>query len=100
LLVGELGADEARRDQFGMRTVNPRRNAQDARARATLARAEADELRNPPPAGDAARRIEAKGAEPEQARQQAAQRARQLRDPIERNLRSTAQRRDRPGLGF
>ncbi|MFZ4896484.1 hypothetical protein ACL9RL_18740 [Plantibacter sp. Mn2098] len=31
LLVSELGADEARRDQFGMRTVNPHRNAHDAR---------------------------------------------------------------------
>lgn len=84
LLVSELGADEARRDQFGMRTVNPHRTAQGARARVAMARAEADELRNLP-VNDAARRIEAKHAEQEQARQRAARRARQL-DPFERGI--------------
>lgn len=48
-----------------MRTVNPQRAARNAFARATLARAEADELRNLP-VNDAARRIEAQRAEQEQ----------------------------------
>ena len=94
LLVSELGADEARRDQFGMRTVNPHRNAHDARARATLARAEADELRSIT-INDAARRIEAKRAEQELTRVQAAQRAPQ-RDPFERDTPRTAPGRDGP----
>ncbi|WOF24609.1 AAA family ATPase [Microbacterium betulae] len=98
LLVSELGADEARRDQFGMRTINPNRTAQDARARAAVARAEADELRSLP-ANDAARRIEAKRAEQEQIRQRAAQRARQL-DPLDRGPRRHDLGRDGPGRGL
>lgn len=94
LLASELGADEARRDQFGMRTINPHRNAQDARARVALARAEADELRSLP-VNDAARRIEAKRAEQEQTRQRAAQRARQ-RDAFEHDTPRTDPGRDGP----
>ncbi|WP_454115200.1 hypothetical protein [Microbacterium lacticum] len=85
LLARELGAEQARGDQFGMRTVNPQRAARDALARATLARTEANELRSLP-ISDAARLIEAKRAEKEQARQRAAQRERQL-DPFERGTR-------------
>ncbi|GLJ63398.1 MULTISPECIES: MobF family relaxase [Microbacterium] len=85
LLVSELGADEARRDQFGMRTISPHRNAQDARARVAQARAEADELRSLS-VSEAARRIEANRAEQEYARRRAAQRARQL-DPFDREPR-------------
>lgn len=98
LLVSELGADEARRDQFGMRVVNPHRNAQDARARATVAHADADELRNLP-INDAARRIEAKRAEQEQTRQRTAQRARQL-DPFERDTPRTNSGREGPARGL
>ncbi len=83
VLASELGADQARRDQFGMRTVSPHRNAQDARARVALARVEADELRNLP-VNVAARRIETNRAEQEQTRQWAAQRAQHL-DPFERD---------------
>lgn len=85
LLGTELGADEARRDQFGMRTVNPHRNVRDAQARVIQARAEADELRSLPVAS-AARRIEVRRAEQEQARQREAQRERQL-DPFEGDAR-------------
>lgn len=98
LLVSVLGANQARRDQFGMRTINAHRNAQDARARATLARAEADELRSLP-AGDAARRIEDKRAEQERARRQAAQRARHLHDPFEHEPPRPDPRHDGPALG-
>ena len=85
LLTSELGADEARRDQFGMRTISPHRNAQDARAIVALARTEADELRSLP-VHEAARRIEANRGEQEHARRRAAQRARQL-DPFDREPR-------------
>ncbi|WP_424806518.1 MobF family relaxase [Rhodococcus sp. 27YEA15] len=85
LLARELGAEQARGDQFGMRTNNPQRAARESSARAALVRAEADELRSLPVA-DAARRVEARRAEQEQLRQQAAQRARQL-DPFERGTR-------------
>ncbi|WP_454114990.1 MobF family relaxase [Microbacterium lacticum] len=85
LLARELGAEQARGDQYGMRTINPQRAARDAFTRATLARAEADELRSLP-VGDAARRIEAQRAEQEQTRQRATQRERQL-DPFERGTR-------------
>lgn len=98
LLASELGADEARRDQFGMRTVNPHRNAQDSRARAALARTEADELRNLP-VNDAARRIEAKRTEQEQTRQRAAQRARHL-DPLDRGPHRHDLGRDGPVGGM
>lgn len=82
LLVSEYGAERARRDQLGMRTTNPHRTARDARARAALTRAEAEELRSLP-ITDAAKRLEAKRAEQEHLRQQAAKRAQQLPDPFE-----------------
>lgn len=80
LLARELGAEQARGDQFGMRTVNPQRAARAALTRATLARAEADELRSLPP-HDAARRIEAEQSMLERVRRGADQRERQL-DPF------------------
>lgn len=92
LLVGELGAEQARRAELGMGAVNPHRNAADARARATLIRAEADELRSLP-VTDAAGRVEAKRAVQEQTRQQVAQRARQF-DPFDH------ERRDGPTRGL
>ncbi len=98
MLVSELGADQARRDQLGMRTIGPDRNAQDARARAALARAEANELRSLP-VNEAARRIEAKRSEREQTRQRVAQRARQL-DPLDRGLRRHDLGRDGPRRGL
>ncbi|MDR0594846.1 MAG: AAA family ATPase [Bifidobacteriaceae bacterium] len=85
LLARELGAEQARGDQFGMRTVNPQRAAHDASARATLARTEADELRSLL-INDAVKRIEARRAEKEQTRQRVPQRERQL-DPFERGTR-------------
>lgn len=98
LLVSELGADEARRDQFGMRTVNPQRDAQDARARATLTRAEAKELRNLS-ARDAARRVEANRAMVEQERAAAADRARRLRAEPTHDAHRCGPHRDGPALG-
>ena len=94
LLTRELGAEQARGDQSGMRTVNPQRAARDALARATLARAEADALRNLP-VNDAARLIEARRAESEQTRQRTTQQERQL-DPFEREWPHGASRRDGP----
>lgn len=99
LLAGEYGIDHARRDQLGMRTTNPERDARAARSRAALAWAAADELRTLPIA-DAAQRIEATRAEQEQIRRQAAQRARQLHDPSERDPRRTDPRRDGPTRGM
>ncbi|MFT3862361.1 MobF family relaxase [Micropruina sp.] len=96
LLVGEVGAEQARRAEFGMGATNPHRNAADARTRAAMFRAEADALRSLP-TGDAARRIEAKRAEQEQTRQQAAQRARQF-DPFDHEAHRNGPRRDGPGL--
>lgn len=77
-----------------MRTVNPQRAARNAFARATLARAEADELRNLP-VNDAARRIEAQRAEQEQTRQRAAEQARQF-DPLGRGPHRRDPGRDGP----
>ena len=94
LLVGEFGAEQARRDQHGMRTINPHRTAVNARTRADLICAEANELRSLP-VTDAARRIEANRAQQEQTRQQAAQRARQL-DPFEQESRHPSPHRDGP----
>ena len=93
------GIDHARRDQLGMRTTNPERDARDARARAALARAEADELRVLP-ISEAAQLIDAKRAEQERMRQQVARRARQLRDPSERDPRRTDPGRDGPARGL
>ncbi|WFP16593.1 MobF family relaxase [Citricoccus muralis] len=95
LLVSEYGAERARRDHLGMRMTNPHRNAQDARTRAALIRAEADELRSLP-VTEAAERIEAKRAEQEHARQRAAERARQLHDPFEHDPHRADPHRDGP----
>lgn len=94
LLVGKFGAEQAPRDQYGMRTINPHRTAVNARTRADLICAEANELRSLP-VTDAARRIEANRAQQEQTRQQAAQRARQL-DPFEQESRHPSPHRDGP----
>ncbi|MCQ9368904.1 hypothetical protein NQ038_03390 [Brevibacterium sp. 50QC2O2] len=95
LLVSGYGTEHTRRDQFGMRTVNPHRDAADARTRAALIRAEARELRNLP-VSDAARRIEANRAqqEQEQARRRAERRERQLHDPFEHESRRPGPHRD------
>ncbi|WP_454118422.1 hypothetical protein [Microbacterium lacticum] len=95
LLASEYGAERVRRDHLGTRMVNPRRDARDARTRAATSRAEADELRGLP-ITDAARRIEVRRVEQEQARQRAAQRARQLHDPFERGLHRSGTRREGP----
>ncbi|SMX94338.1 conjugative relaxase domain-containing protein, TrwC/TraI family [Brevibacterium sp. Mu109] len=80
LLASEFGAENARAHQYGMRGINPRRNARDARARAAHLRAESEELRNLP-AIDAAELIETKRVERELAQQQAEHRQRQLSSP-------------------
>ncbi len=98
LLARELGAEQARGDQFGMRTINPQRAARDALARATLARAEADELRSLP-IDDAARRIETQRAEREQRRQRVAQRTRQL-DPFQRERPRDTPQQGGPSRGL
>lgn len=99
LLVSEYGAEQARGTEFGMGAVNPHRTAADARRRAALVRAEADELRNLP-VTDAARRIKAKRAEQEQTWQQAAQRARQLGDPFQHEPRRSDPGREPPSRGL
>ncbi len=99
LLVSEYGAERVRRDQLGMRTVNPHRDARDSRARAATTRVDADELRGLPIV-DAARRIEARRAEQEHARQRAAQRARQLHDPFERDAPRSDPGREGPTRGL
>lgn len=98
LLVSEYGAEQARRAQSGMGAVNPRRNACDARSRAALIRAEADELRSLP-VNAAAWRIEDKRAEQKHVRQQTEERGRQL-DPFEREPHRTQPGRDGPARGL
>ncbi|QIN30432.1 MobF family relaxase [Brevibacterium luteolum] len=99
LLVSEYGPERARRDHLGMRTTNPYRTARDARAKAALTRAEADELRSLP-ATDAAKRIEAKRAEQEHLRQQAAKRAQRLPDPFARDPHRGGSHREGPARGL
>lgn len=99
LLVSEYGAERARRDHLGMRIATPHRDARDARARAATTRAEADELRGLP-ITDAARRIEAKRADQEHARQRAAERARQVHDPFALDPYRHDPRREGPARGL
>ena len=99
MLAREVGADQARRAQFGMSTVNPHRNAQDARTRAAEVRAEADEIRSLP-TGDAARRIETKRAEKERTQRHAAQGTRQIHDPLDHDAYRGSPRRDGPERGL
>ena len=99
LLVSEYGAERVRRDDLGMRVISPRRDARDARTRAAMLRAEADELRGLP-VNDAARRIEAKRAEQENQQRRAAERARQFGDPFERDPHRHDPRRDGPTRGL
>lgn len=77
LLVSAYGGEQARRVQFGMGTINPYGQAQDARTRAAPIRAEADELRELS-LNEAPRRIDSNHAELESAWQQVARRAQQL----------------------
>ena len=95
LLVSEFGPEHARRAEFGMGAVNPHRNADDARRRATLIRAEADELRSLP-VNDAAQRIEVKRAEKEHTRQ----REGQLSKPFDHEPRRSKPKRDGPARGL
>lgn len=95
LLVSEYGPERARRDQLGMRTTSSHRTAREARNRAAQTRAEADELRSLP-ITDAAKRIEAKRAEQEHLRQQAAKRAQQLPDPFEHGPHHSGPHREGP----
>ena len=92
LLIRELGAEEAQRGQYGMRTVNPHRNPREARARAALVRAEAKELRSFP-VNDAARRIQTTRTEQEQKGRQTAQRTRSF-GPSERDAPRAGAGRD------
>ena len=80
LMVSEYGAENARAHQYGMRALNPHRNARDARARAALLRAESEDIRNLP-VNDAAGLIETKRVERERAQKQAEQRQRRLSSP-------------------
>ncbi len=99
LLISEYGADRARRDYLGMRVSNPHRNARDARTRAAMIRAEADELRTLP-INEAARRIEAKQTEQENQSRRAAEGARQLGDPFEHDPHRRDSRREGPTRGM
>ncbi len=96
LLAREYGPENARAHQYGMRAINPHRNARDARARAALLRAESKELRSLS-ANDAAKFIEAKRVERELAQQQAEQRQQHLSssDPM-----PTREPSKRPERGF
>lgn len=82
LLVSEYGAERVRHDRVGVLMFKPHRKADDARSRATLVRAEADELRTLP-VNEAAQRIEARNAERERRRYEATARERQLPAPFE-----------------
>ena len=99
LLVSEYGSERVRRDQLGMRTTNPHRDARDARAKAALTRAEADELRSLPII-DAAKRLDAKRAEQERLRQQAIERAQQLHDPFAHGPHHSGPHREGPTRGL
>ena len=98
LLASEYGAEHAQAARYGMRrTPNPERQAHDAKNRAALLRSEADELRSLP-INDAAHLIETKHAAQEQARQDATERARKLRDPLQHDpAEPTRAARDRDG---
>ena len=98
LLTSEYGADNARAHQYGMRALNPRRNARDARARAALLRAESEELRTLP-VSDAAKLIETKRAEQELAQRQVEQRQQHFSSPEPATHRSPDSRPER-GIGL
>lgn len=96
LLVSEYGAEHAQAARYGMRrSPNPERQAHDAKNRAALLRSEADELRSLP-INDAAHLIETKHAAQEQARQDATERAREFRDPLQHDPRRTDPSREGP----
>lgn len=99
LLVSELGADQARSAEFGMSTINPYRTVRDARTRAAMLRAEADELRALP-VNDAARLIEARRADQEKQRQQVAECERQISDSFEHDRHRADPYRDGPSPGL
>lgn len=75
------------------------RDARDARAKAALTRAEADELRSLPII-DAAKRLDAKRAEQERLRQQAIERAQQLHDPFAHAPHHSGPHREGPTRGL
>ncbi|WP_260283556.1 MobF family relaxase [Propionibacterium freudenreichii] len=99
LLVSEYGAERVRYDRAGVLMLKPHRKADDARYRATLVRAEADELRSLP-VNEAARRIEAKQTERERMRQEATARERQLPAPFEHDPHRHDPGREGPSRGL
>lgn len=99
LLASEYGAENARAHQYGMRALNPRRNARDARTRADFLRVESAELRSLP-TNVAAKLIETKRAEQERGRQQATERARQLHSPFANDPQRYDPRREGPARGL
>ncbi|ECH9476797.1 TrwC relaxase, partial [Salmonella enterica subsp. enterica] len=99
LLLSSYGPAQALRAQNGMGAINPHRNAHDAATRAATTRQEVEELRGLPVA-DAAMRLDAQQAAEEEARRQATERARRLRDPFGRDPHRADPGRDSPGRGL
>ncbi len=99
LLVSEYGAERVRYDRAGVLILKPHRKAEDARSRATLVRAEADEIRALP-VNEAARRIEAKQTEQERRRHEATERERQLPAPFEHDPHRHDPGHDGPSRGL
>ncbi|WP_133616860.1 MobF family relaxase [Leucobacter luti] len=99
LLTREYGAENARAHQFGMRALNPPREARDARARAAALRAQAEALRSLP-VEDAASFIETARADQERTRQQIAERTRRLGNPFDHEPRRSNPGPDSPPRGL
>ena len=98
LFLSALGLSKSQMGAILSLLADQQRAARDALTRATLARAEADELRNLS-VNDAARIIAAKRAEQEQTRRLLEQRERQL-NPFQRTTPGSDPGRDGPARGL
>ncbi|MDA3147168.1 AAA family ATPase [Leucobacter sp. UCMA 4100] len=98
LLAREYGPENARAHQYGMRALNPARDARDARGLAALLRAESEEIRSLP-VNDAAKLIQIKRVERELAQRQAKHRQRHLSSPEASTRQGSDSQRER-GIGL
>ncbi|MGO1841019.1 MAG: MobF family relaxase [Canibacter sp.] len=99
LLASEYGAESTRAHQFGMRALDPNRNARDARTRAAILRAQAETLRHLPVEA-AASLFESVRADYEQVRQQTTERARLLGDLPQHESRRPNPGHEQPSRGL
>ncbi|MDJ1372633.1 MobF family relaxase [Gulosibacter molinativorax] len=96
LLASEYGLENARAHQYGMRALNPNREARDATVRALTTRQEIEIVRALP-LDQAVARLGARRVAAEESKRRELERPRQFRDPFGRDPHQADPRHNGPG---